>query len=51
MAEPDETDAEAAPEELNPREVRLMTALKLARELPLRRLGDRARGIGRQSRC
>jgi adenylate cyclase len=33
MADPDETDAEPTPEELNKREVRLMTALKLAREL------------------
>jgi adenylate cyclase len=33
MAESDETDAEAAADDLNPREVRLMTALKLAREL------------------
>jgi adenylate cyclase len=33
MAEPDETDAEATRDDLKPREVRLMTALKLAREL------------------
>jgi adenylate cyclase len=33
MAEPDETDAEAPSPEPNPRAVKLMTALKLAREL------------------
>ena len=33
MAESDETDAEPTPEALDPRKVRLMTALKLAREL------------------